>query len=318
VGEDVLDERAAVTAEARRAYANLVDTLVRDGRRDLAQSVARLAVEQGVWGSPLQRPTEYLPDGGDRPVYQPGDFWFTQHLEASYPRIRAEIDAVTDPGRQGFSPVEERLLGAGRWDQVILYEAGRRQDRACALFPVTTSVIEQIPEATTMGPGVVTLSWLEPGTHIVPHCGSTNAQLRVHLGLRVPEGVSIRVGEEVLRWQEGRCIVFDDSFEHEVWHKGDRPRVVLLFDVLHPRLNERQRTRALAGRRSVSAQIATYLAEHDIQRIEADPAGVVMRPSRGTATMVRRYMEETHAVAVELRDRQLHFEYEPAAVEGSG
>jgi aspartate beta-hydroxylase len=302
-------EGDGITNEIRKRYAGLVDTLVRDGREDLARAVAQLAVDQGVWADPLQRPVEYLPYGGHQPVYEPDEFWFVHHLEANYAKIMAEIAAVTAAGRHGFRPVEEPLLDAGRWDQVILYEAGRRQEPACALFPVTASVVEQIPEATTMGPGVVTLSWLEPGTHVVPHCGRTNAQLRVHLGLRVPPGVSIRVGDQKLAWQEGRCIVFDDSFEHEVWHHGEEPRLVLLLDVPHPALDEEQRRRALARRRSVSELIAGYLAEHDIRRVETDGSGVVLRPATGTASLIGRYLTETRATAVELRDRQLHFEY---------
>jgi aspartate beta-hydroxylase len=307
-----------VTPGVRKSYANLIDTLIRDGREDLARQAAQLAVEQGVWADPWQRPVDYATYGGHRPVYPPDDFWFVAHLEASYPRMRAEIDAVTDPGRDGFAPVEEPLLGAGRWEQVILYDAGRRQERACARFPVTAAVIEQIPEATTLGPGVVTLSWLEPGTHVVPHCGDTNTQLRVHLGLRVPTGVSIRVGSQVLTWQEGRCIVFDDSYEHEVWHRGEHPRLVLLMDVLHPALDDQQRGRVLGRRRSASQQIAGYLAEHDLHRIETDDTGVVMRPGTGTAALVRRYMSENGVSAVELREGSLHFEYAPHTVRPDG
>lgn len=298
-----------VTTDIRRSYANLIDALIRDGREDLARQTARLAVEQGVWTDPWQRPVDYSADGGHQPVYEPQDFWFVAHLESNYPSIRAEIDAVTESGRPGFSPVEEPLLGAGRWDQVILYEAGRRQERACTMFPVTAAVVEQIPEATTLGPGVVTLSWLEPGTHVVPHCGDTNTQLRVHLGLRVPTNVNIRVGEHVLSWQEGRCIVFDDSYEHEVWHRGDGPRLILLMDVLHPSLDENQRRRVLARRRSASEQIASYLARNDLHRIETDDAGVLMRPAAGTASLVRRYMADNGVSAVELRDGALQFEY---------
>ena len=29
----------------------------------------------------------------------------------------------------------------------------------------------------------------------------------------------------------------DDSFEHEVWHEGDRDRVVLICDIWHPELD---------------------------------------------------------------------------------
>ena len=52
----------------------------------------------------------------------------------------------------------------------------------------------------------------------------SNAKLRVHIGLRVPQDSSggrlvsgMRVGTEMRQWEEGRAIVFDDSFEHEVW-----------------------------------------------------------------------------------------------------
>ena len=40
-------------------------------------------------------------------------------------------------------------------------------------------------------------------------------------------------------WEEGRCVVFDDSFEHEVSHHGpvgdtSVDRVVLLVNFWHP------------------------------------------------------------------------------------
>jgi beta-hydroxylase len=38
------------------------------------------------------------------------------------------------------------------------------------------------------------------------------------------------VGSETKTWQEGKCIVFDDTTEHEAWNKGDKTRVVLLLD----------------------------------------------------------------------------------------
>ena len=299
---------AGVSGEVRGLYAGLIDALTRDGHPELGRDCAALAVTQQIWADPLQRPVEYLPGASAQPVYDPAGFWFVEHLESSYPKIRAELDAVVDPRRHGFLPVEEPLLDAGTWDQVVLYEAGRRQDAACAAFPVLADVVEQIPEATTLGPGVVTLSWLNPGAHIVPHCGRTNGQLRVHLGLRVPPGAELRVGAERLRWQEGRCIVFDDSFEHEVWHDGTEPRIVLLLDVLYPGLDEARRERILAERRSAVESITAFLLAHDLRRIESDDRGAMLRPAPATEALVRRYMTETGARAVELRDGRPHFE----------
>lgn len=43
-------------------------------------------------------------------------------------------------------------------------------------------------------------------------------------------------------WKEGKVLIFDDSFEHEVWHNGTNVRLVLIVDVWHPDLTEEERT----------------------------------------------------------------------------
>ena len=30
-------------------------------------------------------------------------------------------------------------------------------------------------------------------------------------------------------WEQGKVIVFDDSYEHEIWHAGQQRRVALLL-----------------------------------------------------------------------------------------
>ena len=87
----------------------------------------------------------------------------------------------------------------------------------------------------------VKFSVMHPGVHVWPHCGPTNCRLRSHLGLVVPEGVKIRVVDETRTWHEGKVFVFDDSFEHEVWHEGDSFRLVLIADLWHPELTTRQK-----------------------------------------------------------------------------
>ena len=41
----------------------------------------------------------------------------------------------------------------------------------------------------------------------------------------------------MVKWQEGRCLVFDDSFEHEAWNRSDSVRIVLLIQLWHPDLS---------------------------------------------------------------------------------
>lgn len=292
----------------RRSYSRLIDDLISAGHPDQARRCAERAVEQGVWRHRLQRPEHYLPALDPRPVYDASDFWFCAYLEDNHRQISAELDAVTDPRGAGFLPVEEPLLDAGRWEQVTFYEAGYRFADACARFPVTASVIDAIPEAAAAGVGVVTLSWLYPGTRIRPHCGGTNGRLRVHLGVRVPGGAALRVGEETLAWEEGRCLVFDDSFEHEAWHEGDQPRVVLLMDVSHPQLDDATRDRMLGRRATYEERIAGFLREHRLRRIEVDGADLRVLLDEGTSAQVARYLRELGTDSVELRDGALVLE----------
>jgi beta-hydroxylase len=87
-------------------------------------------------------------------------------------------------------------------------------------------LIENIPNLVTAG-----FSSLRPGTHIAPHTGYPDGVLRCHLGLVVPEtGCGIRVGDETRHWEVGKCLVFDDTLEHEAWNHSDRTRVILLLD----------------------------------------------------------------------------------------
>ena len=70
--------------------------------------------------------------------------------------------------------------------------------------------------------------------HIKAHRGSYKGVVRCHLGLIVPEpqkDVRMRVGDKMIYWEEGKCVIFDDTHKHEVWNDTNGIRVVLLFDV---------------------------------------------------------------------------------------
>jgi len=80
-------------------------------------------------------------------------------------------------------------------------------------------------------------SILAPGTHISEHCGIYKGVLRLHLGLIVPKPESlcrIRVGSDVRSWAEGRSLIFDDRYPHEVWNDSSAHRTVLFVDFVRP------------------------------------------------------------------------------------
>lgn len=79
-----------------------------------------------------------------------------------------------------------------------------------------------------------------PGTHITQHNGPTGKKLRCHLPVLNVEGARMRVGDDVKYLKEGECILFDDSFNHEAWHDGEKTRINLIFDFWHPELSDQE------------------------------------------------------------------------------
>jgi beta-hydroxylase len=47
----------------------------------------------------------------------------------------------------------------------------------------------------------------------------------------------MRVADRVMRWSEGETLVFDDTYDHEVWNDTSGTRVVLLIQIRRPLRN---------------------------------------------------------------------------------
>jgi ornithine lipid ester-linked acyl 2-hydroxylase len=158
--------------------------------------------------------------------YEAVEFDFALHLEANWEKIREELAALKG---EHFIDWSERYLYKEGWQTFGLYAFGIKIDKNCRLCPETTKLVETIPDLVTAG-----FSALAPGTHIAPHTGYPDGVLRCHLGLVIPADCAIRVSDTTRSWQEGKCLVFDDTLEHEAWNKSDRTRVILLLDFKAP------------------------------------------------------------------------------------
>ncbi|NDI46782.1 aspartyl/asparaginyl beta-hydroxylase domain-containing protein [Goekera deserti] len=308
--------RGYILQTARRHYANLIDAWHYGGRPADAWACAELAVAQGVWEHPLQRAREYIPGLEARPLHDAGTFWFTALLEQRYPEIRAEIESVLnrpdDPVQRTTD--DNALILAGDWKQAHLFRDGAWQEDVARHFPVTRAILDGIPEVTTFSPGVITVSRVVPGTHIMAHCGPTNATLRIHLPLIVPPGVWIRVADEKLTWEEGRCLVFDDSFEHEVGHEGDTDRIVLILDTLHPDLAGQHSQRLLQRRLTTEEQMVAFLRDGGFAEVRREGDDLVFEPEPALRDLILRYMENTGVTGAELRGDAVRW-HRPAGAE---
>lgn len=192
----------------------------------------RMGLKKPRYTHPFQRPYGYFPGLSAKPWLDPKDFPWTSKLDSAFATIKGELSALRN--QQVFRPQHQKLATDGAWNVFYFYTYGHKVVENCRRCPETTRIIESIQGATSAG--LVYFSAMAPGTHVEAHCGPINTRLRCHFGLAVPPDCVIRVGEEIWPWIEGKNIIFDDSFEHEVWNKGTVTRLVLVIDIWHPEL----------------------------------------------------------------------------------
>jgi beta-hydroxylase len=154
------------------------------------------------------------------------EFPFVAQLEARWQAIRREFEGLTP--RQ-LIPWPEREIYRESWEVFALWGVGTRFDKNCRLCPAAAAAVEAVPGLTT-----ASFARLGPKARILPHVGFTNTVLRCHMGLVVPEGCAIQVGSETRAWQEGQCLIFDDTVLHSAWNDSDQARVILSLDFVRP------------------------------------------------------------------------------------
>lgn len=174
---------------------------------------------------------------GTSPFFEAGQFPWISGLESSWAVMRRELDDVLRyrdalPSFQDIISHERHLTDDAGWKTYFFAGYGLEVRRNMESCPETARLIRTIPGMTS-----AMFSILAPGKRIPPHRGPYAGVLRYHLALRVPRPAGqcgIRVADEVRHWEEGRSLVFDDVFEHEVWNDTGDTRVVLFVDFKRP------------------------------------------------------------------------------------
>uniref|UniRef100_A0A4W6FSJ0 Aspartate beta-hydroxylase n=1 Tax=Lates calcarifer TaxID=8187 RepID=A0A4W6FSJ0_LATCA len=227
-----------------RFYFHLGDALQRVGDNS-AYDWYELGHKRGHFASVWQRSLYNVNGLKAQPWWTPKETGYTdlvKTLERNWKTIRDEALAMMDQNTGVFIPEEENLREKGEWGQYTLWQQGRKVGNACEGVPKTCSLLEKYPEATGCKRGQIKFSVMQPGTHVWPHTGPTNCRLRMHLGLVIPkQGCKIRCTNQTREWEEGKVLIFDDSFEHEVWQDADSYRLIFIVDVWHPELTQYQR-----------------------------------------------------------------------------
>lgn len=187
---------------------------------------------------PIQFPSCYIRDDLAKPWHEPQNYPWVSILEENFAVIKDEALQIFEQNLMSVHPENDDLAGYGTWNTFFFYKNGTKYLDNHKKCPKLSQILSQIPGIDIAGRTY--FSAMTPGIHIKPHCGPHNFKLRTHLGIVTHPKAVIRVGQDTRSWIQEKCIVFDDSFEHEVWNKSDITRIVLIVDVWNPTLTQKE------------------------------------------------------------------------------
>lgn len=118
------------------------------------------------------------------------------------------------------------------WRMFIMQAYGQPIARNLARCPQLAQLIASSPDVLS-----ASLSFLAPGKQVPAHRGPFRGILRGYLVLSMPKRADgepaavLKVDGREYRLNEGEFMLWDDTFEHEVWNDSDQVRTVLLLDI---------------------------------------------------------------------------------------
>lgn len=193
-----------------------------------------------VESPPLQALIRMIPEYslvGDSIFFTNEQFPWSAKLEANWQVIRQELEQVLDqvnalPNFQDIMPRQQRISQDDGWKTYYFCAFGFVAQKNCDRCPETWKLIRNIP-----GLKVAFFSILAPGKQIPEHHGKHKGLIRYHLGLKVPEPRTecrIQVGGQMAYWEEGKSLIFDDTYPHAVWNDTNGYRAILFLDIARP------------------------------------------------------------------------------------
>jgi aspartyl/asparaginyl beta-hydroxylase (cupin superfamily) len=161
-------------------------------------------------------------------------------LDRNYAVIREELLSVLPEQRMlpRYHELDEMQYNISArvdpdkdWKIYPLNIMGVKPDAFCKRCPKTVEILDHIP-----GLFEAFFSILQGGKSIPHHEGPYRGYLRYHLGMVVPDKnpPSIRLKDQIYTWKEGESVLFDDSWDHEVYNECAEDRVVLIVDIRRP------------------------------------------------------------------------------------
>jgi aspartyl/asparaginyl beta-hydroxylase (cupin superfamily) len=165
------------------------------------------------------------------------DIVFPQHiiLEDNWLVIKDEIEEIIKKTSSlpKFHEVDDgqEYISANdgiSWNMFNIKTYGFWHKENIKLCPRTVELLKPYKNVSS-----IYFSILSPGKHIPPHNGPYKGIFRYQLAISVPKDgkCQLFVDNKPYSWTEGKSVIFDDTFVHEVKNETKEKRIALLLDV---------------------------------------------------------------------------------------
>jgi len=163
--------------------------------------------------------------------------WFND-LVTNLPAIQqAVIDFVKSRGKTQGEYFNKELVEGQTWEGFGFLLWGKRNEANIKDGEAFLKYFFPIPGLVSFS-----ISVLSPQTHIIEHFGDTDANYRLHVPILIPAGLpecGFKVSGTPIAWD--KIFAFSDAHLHEAWNNTDKPRIILMVDVLREELLPQQR-----------------------------------------------------------------------------
>ena len=163
----------------------------------------------------------YYPGLNTTPIWKHEEFTtITKTLQTSYTDILTEYETLRAMKKSSDYGSDDQKLHTGQWDWFSYVSKGRRQSEFAIHCPKTVEILESFHKPSLMlgTPfSFAFFSTMHPQSTIKPHTSPCNLRVRCHFPLLLPkEGdYGIRIADQIVRWEVGKPLFFDDAYEHE-------------------------------------------------------------------------------------------------------
>ena len=198
----------------------------------------------------LDLPSSLITSRTRTPEFLDLSTYFPSHtlFEASFQDLKAEVEKMLKSTRGGKDLTLTRDTYSGEnayigqdvkvqngettgW-RVMNIKAGNQFSPYAKHFPTLRRILRRTKNVVSC-----VVSVLEPGVTIPIHVGYYKGIMRYMIPTHVPkerDKVFLCVNGKKYNWEEGKSVLWDDTFPHKVYNYTDEVRVVIYMDVLRP------------------------------------------------------------------------------------